>query len=528
MTDLGSELGEKVLDSILNGNGEVFTKLIDAITKLVDKIYDTHRDLWERGLKQQLNDSTEKKNVLKSFNGKINFVKYSSMKKEQGYLSIIGIHMNKKEMKDFIEVIKREGIVITTLVDKENFKKNNRCYYEVLCQNKDLQSVINIINRLNDEKKIESINNKIEKIMTKGEENLSEQDKIDIKALNKEKQIIQEKYCTSLNEQQLKAIIDESFNKNDLNKISFNEVMNRNTGRGLDIGSNTIIADAKNPERYIICSGYKDIYKGKTYIKTNYEVFRDGKKVFTTNDGRFENRPIGYWENQKKMMKDTGGLSNTLFKFYSVEDYKSWAKEVRNKNEIELSQFEKNKDDKDYGKLIKSLEKQLNERGASFKDGIVIDKKSKNTIGLEKDISPEKQIKNAETIIIGKQIKTYKEISRLESELGIARSNVITTEKGTVERERAEKTFKEVNTKYMNEIEKEKSLIEKRKVINAVKANIENKNEKVFKKDLHKIKNNKSKKMNIKEIRIKVQEERNKKFNIKSNTNIKQKTTKFK
>lgn len=527
MNDLGSELGKKALD----GNGEILTKLIDAIMKLVDKAYNVWQIAPERDLKQQLKDSTKKKNVLKSFNGKINFVRYSAMKKEQGPLSIMGIYMNKKEMKGFIELLKREGIVITSLVDKENFKKNNRCYYEILCQNKDSQSVINIINRLNDEKKIESINNKIEKIMTKGEESLSEQDKIDVEALNKEKQTIQEKYCTSLNEQQLKAITDEAFNKNDLKKINFNEVMNRNTGRGLDKGLNSIIVDAKNPERYIICSGYNDMYKGKTYIKTNYEVFKNGKKVLTTNDGRFENRPIGYWENQKKLMQDSGGLSDTLFKFYSVSEYKTWAKEVRNKNEIELSEFEKNKDDKDYGKLIKSLEKQLAERGDSLKDGILIDKKSQNAIVLEKEISPEKQIEKAKTIIIGKQVETYKEISRLESELGIARSNVIITEKGTVEREIAEKTFEEVNSKYMKEIEKEKSLIEKRKVINAVEADIESKNEKVFEKDFDESKNHESKKMDIKEVRTKVQEERNKGFKIKddkSAINTKQKTSKLK
>ena len=76
----------------------------------------------------------------------------------------------------------------------------------------------------------------------------------------------------------------------------------------------------------------------------------------------------------------------------------------------------------------------------------------------------------AEAVIAGKQIDNYKEIKQLESEVAIARTNVLTTNEGTEEHTIAQAEFEKVESKYKAALNTESQLVDERKSVNAVQA----------------------------------------------------------
>ena len=89
---------------------------------------------------------------------------------------------------------------------------------------------------------------------------------------------------------------------------------------------------------------------------------------------------------------------------------------------------------------------------------------------MTEDMSYTEKANIAEASVIGKQIANYKEIAQLESDVAIARTNVLTTNEGTPEHAAVQDEFSKVESKYKAAIETEASLIDERKSINAVQA----------------------------------------------------------
>lgn len=470
MSDFGSEVG----NSALMMGGNVTTKLIETILKLFEKTFDTWEKAPERKLKKNqlrdINNANKQKELLKKIDGKIGFVNYKELRKAGVPLSPVGIYMTKEEMKEFANVLKREGLKISALVNKNEMEKmdNEQRCYEVVCRTEDLEKIAKIVDRLNDEKLIEAIDKNIEKILMKGEENLTEQDKSELAMFNDQKCFIQKSYCKKLNNIQKEGILEKAIYGKTEKEITFHEALNSNTGRSLDKGVYCIVADAKEPQKHIRCHGYNDTFKGKNYVKTEYEVYKGNKKIFSTHDGRFEGRPVGYWEKQKEAIKEAGDFGDTVLKFYSVTEYQKWAKQVELQNEKELSMLDVNENEKDYEAIIKELEKQLDKVGCVYKQGKVVNKETGEGIAILEDNMEEKEkILNSESIIIGKQIENYNDLKQLQSELAIAKAEMIAND-GTEEKEAVEQKLKEISEKYQQAIEKEKSLISERKNINAI------------------------------------------------------------
>lgn len=470
MSDFGSDVGNSALS--------LTQKLSEAMLKLFERIFGeiAKRFSAEYKLKKiQLHDArtrAEKDKILSELPSKKGIYNYNRLTKAGVPLSFTGVKMSREDMQAFSNRMEREGMIFAGVKYKKDhslgFKEPRM--YEIVVQSKDLERVAELIETINDEKTINVIDSKIEEILEKGEESITEQDRVDLDSFKQQKEAIQRKFCDNLNQEQTVHITEKAVYGDSQRGMSFSRALDRNTGRSLDKDVFCIVADAKDPTKYIRCHGYMDEYKGNQYIKTDYEVFHGSQKVYQTHDGRFDDRPKDYWIIEKNKMQEIGGFGDTLFKFYDYTEYQKWAEEVKEQNDRELSVMDKTSAEKDYDELISSLESQLDENGAYYKDGAVFDKETDKAITLNDEMSEEVKALNSEAVIIGKQINNYKELKNIDSELTVAQVELATAQEGSKDKTTAQVKYEQIKTKYESVVSVEKELIEQRKNINAVQA----------------------------------------------------------
>lgn len=398
MEDLGSGTGGTAIS--------LGTKVLEAILRLLEKLFDAWRNNPERKLaKQKLKiakNDLEKQKIIERLEGKTGYVNYQDLKRSGESLKAVGIFMTKAEMKEFSALCKREGVQFSGMTDNTKKNEDGVKTYEIICKEKDLDKVANIIDRMNDEKMIVGIDNRIAELESKGEE-ITEQDKVDIAALKEQKSAIQRSYCDMLNVEMSSNVINRVVTGEAKQNLTLDEALNRLTGRHIDKDTVCIVADANDPSKYIKCHGYQDTYKDQDYIKTEYEVFRGTESVLKTHDGRFDGRPKDYWNKQKAEIQQAGEFSGTFFKFASVVEYQKWAEETRNKNEQELSSMEKSNNN-DFDHIIEELEAQLDENGAMMKDGVVVDKETGEPLTLEEGVTEEQKVTVVEYMAMEAQL----------------------------------------------------------------------------------------------------------------------------
>lgn len=474
MGDLGSDAGQSALS--------LSAKAMEAILRLLEKLIEAWRNNPERQLAklklETAKTELEQQKILERLNGKKGFVDYKDLKRSGMELTPLGIHMTKAEMREFSALCKREGVLFSGMTDSTDKNKDGIKTYEIICKKQDLEKVSGIFNRLNDEIRINNIDNRIAEIKARaGEEGreLTQQDKVNIAALQEEKAAIQRGYCDQLNNETAKNVIDRAVTGEVSKKLTLDEALNRLTGRSIDRDVVTIVADANDPSKYIKCHGYQDTYNDKPYIKTEYEVFKGSESVFKTHDGRFDGRPEGYWNQQKEAIQEAGEFSGTFFKFPSVVEYQKWAEAAREQNMEELASMSK-EGEKDYSNIIKELEIQLDNDGALLQDGKVVDKLSGEPLAIYEGMTGAEQAIVAEAMVIGKQLGNYQEIQRLSEEISLAKAEVLTSDEGTEERAAAEASLSNLESRYEAALKTEQQLITERKEINAVQAEQEIRN----------------------------------------------------
>lgn len=471
MGDLGSDAGQSAMS--------LTAKFLEMILRLFDSIMRNRAQKPQRELaKQQLKvakSAEEKKEILEKLNGKVGLVNYNKLKQSGLELRPIGIYMSKENMKELSAICKREGILFSGMTDNTIKNEDGIKTYHIVCKKDDLQRMLRAVDRLTEETIIKKTDVQIEKLKAKGE-NMTEQDKAEVERLEKQKADIQRSYCDKLNTEMSKTVIDRTVSGDVKENLTLSQALDRDTGRQLDKDVFCIIADANDPSKYIKCHGYQDSYKNIPYIKTEYEVCRDGKTVLKTHDGRFDNRPRDYWQVQKDAMQNAGDFSKTFFKFYSVNEYQKWAEKLKNQNEQELTSMDTS-GEKDYSTIVKELEGQLDANGAKMLNGKVVDKTTEKPLSVTKSMKPEEQTTIAETITIGKQIHNYKELIKVDNEISLAQTDVYTTQEGTDARTNAEQHLSQLQEQKKNILEKESQLINERKDINAVQAEQESRSE---------------------------------------------------
>lgn len=518
MSDLGGDVG--------NASISLMTKLLGAFVKLLEQLYKTWENNPQRQLtKYKLKDAkTEqaRNNLIDKMDGKVGYVKYQKLKKTGLPLTPCEIDMTKEEMKQFAELAKRENLLFTGMKRQGVFGEDGKQLYALVCKTSDLERMKKVVDRMNDEKQIEIIDNRIAEIKGKGE--LTPQDEFDIEHLIKQKEAIQDKYVSQLNDLTARGVTEKAVNGITLEEVSLDSALNLNTGRSIDKDRHTIVADAKDPDKYIKCHGYEDTYNGKSYIKTDYEVYNGTQQVFATNDGRFDGRPKGFWEQQKSAMIKEGGLGDTFFKFSTMESYVAWAKEAKAQNLEELKDFGNYSEDRNYDVLIGTLKQKLEQNGAEYQSGVISDretgkqtilkgvvndKETGKSLSLDVTMGAEERANIAESVVIGKQIDNYMMLKDVQAEITLAKVDVLSTEDGTPEKAIAEEKLQGLNERLEYFKEEEISLVEERKAINAVQAEqISNEQERNadLENSVEERADNRLDKMNMQEVKEQVEE----------------------
>lgn len=454
MTDLGGDVSKDVMSTS--------AKLIEALLKLLEKIYQLWREAPERGIKKleymELKDNREKKEALKKVEGSRGFINYNILKKSEANLTTTEIKMTKAEMKEFSNLCKREGVVFSGVVMGKN--TDNAKIYDIVIKEEDLSRIKGVLDKLNENKKIQNIENREQEILNK--EKLAPQDKVDLEILDKQKREIREQSATSINrEQTQKAYADignNTYNNNDREK-NLADALNKTTGRRVDINTEYIIADAKNPETYIKCHTYNDMHNGSEYIRTDYKVYDAGKESLSTTDARFQDRPQGYWEQQKAEIAKQVAFGATILKFHNMEKFQQWAQEIKDKSDI-INETTKTQT-KDYDTIIADLQKNLEENKSKLEN------ENTNNKGTENNTQTRESI-TAENTVITRQIQNYETMKVLESDYAVAKTNLELADTNS-EKNNASVEFNLANERLEGAKNKANELVEQRQVINSVK-----------------------------------------------------------
>lgn len=510
MGDLGTDAGQSALS--------LGAKALEAILKLFEKLMDA----WENRHKRELDKirlkeakvELDRQKILAKLDGKAGWVNYQDLKRSGLETTPIGVFMTKAEMKELSAICKREGVLFSGITSNSVKNENGVRSYELLVKTQDLERINRIVDRMNDEKMIAGIDNRIAELMAKGDK-MTEQDRVDVAALQEQKAAIQRGYCEKLNDETARNVIDKAVTGEVGKKLTLDEALNRLTGRSIDRDVVTIVADANDPSKYIKCHGHQDVYNDKPYIKTEYEVFRGTQSVLKTHDGRFDGRPEGYWAEQKAAIQQAGEFSGTFLKFYSVVEFQKWAEAARTQNTQELSSMSQD-GEKNYSGIIKELEAQLDKSGAAIKEGKVVDKATGEPVAIAVGMTSEQQAIVAEAMVIGKQIKNYQEIQQLSEELSLAKAEALTTDDGTPERDAAEANLSNLEGRYNAALEKEQELITERKEINAVQAEQEVRNSSEHAKEIEYLPEDKAK---IQELESEIQAARHEAFTMEEAAN---------
>lgn len=469
MSDLGSDAGSTSLS--------LMTKVLEALLKLIEKIFDTWQGRAEREEHKYramaAKGEYQRKEVVKKLDGKTGYVNHKLLAKTGESIIATEIKLTKEEAKIFNEICKREGVLFSAVTNLQLKKDGEKGNIVIECRKSDLNKLRIATDRFNEEIRMRQMDKGIANILSKGEENLTPQDRVDLKELIRQKEEIQRGYCDRLNKQMQETVLDNVFDESQLKPMDIGEALNRHTGRVIDKDQYSIIADASDPSKIIKCHGHedKDPGTGKPYIKTEYEVYHGDKCVMKTHDGRFEGRPKGYWVDEKAKLESVAEFSGTYYKFFNEADYQRWAEYVNEQNREELHEMEKSPENKDYGKCREDALKKLEENGAELKDGVVYGKESGKPlteIAKNSQITPEQKALAAESITIGKQIQNYDTVEALRNHLDVVNANIILAKPGTKEYVAAEEAVKSTKEQLATAYEKDSAYVEERKNINAV------------------------------------------------------------
>lgn len=474
MADLGTEtgnatlsMGGKIMEAMMRLFELVFKGTGSAIGKGVD-IHQKNKALEFE--KEKVGRTWEKEDAYNQVNGGIGEINLDVLKKSGVPLTAIGMDVSEEQMRAFGNYCRREGMVYS-VIKEDNPNVDGTYHYTIMMKKDDLETAKAISERMNRDRVVNEADRKIDELKAKGE-NMTEQDKVDVDYLQKQKEDVQKEATAEMNDKAADNIIENSVTGEDKEVMDIHTALNRYTGHAIDKDRLTVIADANDPDKYILCHGQKDEFNGKEYTKTEYEVFRNGESVLKTHDGRFEGRPDTYWDDTKESIMKAGEFSGTFLKFDTVEHYKEWADRTKEENQAELANMKK-EENLDYDAVIQDLESQLDRNGAMLKDGNVMDKETGEPLIVKADMPREKQLIMAESLVIGSQIVNYQEMKELATDRAVAEVNLMSVPEGSEEHGKAKEEFERVDTRFQEVKTEEQKLLSERQKINASQNELE-------------------------------------------------------
>lgn len=499
--DLGTESGQATLNltsKAIEGVFRLLLKLLSHISKRDER----------RKIKQELallKSKAEQQAALDAVTGKIGKIKFEEMRKSGLPFVNTQTNFSKKDMNRFSELAKRYGITFTgiTLKKENQFNPLNTVFNklpldlpfdnferQLIVFTKDLPIVNQIVEQMRKEKMIDECQNRIDAIINErgGVENLTEQDKIDIEALQKEQDKIRGEMMEEINQatknSSINAVLDENGN---FKVFTMEEAINRNDGYKAE--RDFIIADAENPNNFIKVHSFGDewVRDGKAipYTHSIYKVYKSGECVKEFDDKRYVGRPKGTWQDMKEEMKSLMENPTKIYEFRDIESYKIWMQETIRQNETKLT-----------NNTIESLSKELQSKGFEFDSTTgkvqlandVLYKNDKETIKIPKGTIVSKEfvkelqservskaypmevkLNLSEAFIVGERIHLLNELGDLKIELGNAKAELIMAETDN-EKTVADGRIKDVENKISKKEEELKGNTKQREQINAAQA----------------------------------------------------------
>lgn len=484
--DLGTESGQ----ATLNITSKAVGKSIEGICRLLLKLltYISKRDEREK-LRQELallKSKAERQAALDEVAGKIGEIEFVKMKKSGLPFVNMQTNFSEEDMKRFSELASRHGLNFSGI----NIGTEEHPEKQLVVFVKDLQIVNQIVEQMRKEKMIDECQNRIDAIINErgGVENLTEQDKIDIEALQKEQDKIRGEMMEEVNQatknSSINAVLDENGN---FKVFTMEEAINRNDGYKAE--RDFIIADAENPNNFIKVHSFGDEWvrggKAIPYTHSIYEVYKSGECVKEFDDKRYVGRPKGTWQDMREEMKSLMENPTKIYEFRDIESYKIWMQETIRQNETKLT-----------NNTIESLSKELQSKGFEFdsttgkvqlandvlyKNDIETIKIPKGTIVSKefvKELQSEKvskaypmevKLNLSEAFIVGERIHLLNELGDLKIELGNAKAELIMAETDN-EKTVADGRIKDVENKISKKEEELKGNTKQREQINAAQA----------------------------------------------------------
>lgn len=149
-----------------------------------------------------------------------------------------------------------------------------------MCKQSDLERLSKLVDLMNDEQRINKVQEDISKVEAKNAELEAEltelkskeeptQEEIDrmkeieseieennrvIEGLNNQIEDIRYGHSEELNQEQAQGVVEKAVNGETLRGVTFDEAVDRWTGGSIDKDTTCYVVDAKDPNRYIVCT----------------------------------------------------------------------------------------------------------------------------------------------------------------------------------------------------------------------------------------------------------------------------------
>ena len=445
----------------------VLTKLAQALSSLVKTIVDavvesnSPENKMAKARLAEMQDAQQKREYVKKLDGMAGYVNSKTLEKSGDALTNRSTVMKESEFWEFSALCKRNGIVMSGVQDIRAKELTGDISYHLMFRASDAEQVKYAMDLYNAERRIADIDKDLYAYTEKGMDNLSNNERVSYENLLTEKEDIKRGFRYELNDKQAEAVLGRAagIEMEAEQGLTFSQALNRNTGRQLNKDVTIIVADTVDPTKHIKCHGEMAEYDGKEYIKTNYEVCHGDKVLLNTHDGRFDGRPPDYWETTKIQMQDVGGFEGQLLRFKSQEAYDQYLVAVSERNENTLGFVNLGAENRDYGELANRFKQQLEEDGAYYDNGVVFDSDTRKPVEVNiSDGATESNLRNAELLAKGNQIKNYENLDSLKTDYLIARATLLRTTENTPERAAAQKEYDVSSNAYQDGLKKEATI----------------------------------------------------------------------
>jgi hypothetical protein len=412
-----------------------FTNALKLLLDLLKGAYKVWLDAPERRLKKleiaAETDKIKRDGLVRELGNARGEIEYKKLEQSGVLMSNLKIDMAEQDFKRFASQCKREDVAIAPL-DMGEKDAEGRTLFRVFCKAEDTTQIRNVLERMNEEKLVAQIDERIGELEAKGE-NATGEEKAELGTLRGQKDEIQRVDDSRLNTEQSEAVFDQAANGETKRGFSFDDALNRFTGGAFDANRPVIVAAASDPEKYIRCESGVAEFRGEKYLKTDYTVHNHGKKHEGFTDERFEGRQSGYWDSVKDKMREVGGFPEdaVMIKFANPPEYEAWRDGVKEQNAAEISADMENVggDGRNYDGMVARCEEQLDADGCYY-DHNTATIRDKATGELYRPTSDEKMddtakmledAKAAEIRTTGRQIANYENQKEISDELTRAR-----------------------------------------------------------------------------------------------------------